>query len=133
VCQAIRAGSSVLVLGEYGSPKAELASALRTELQEYESAIASYKGSLKKSCIELAEQLDIPTAEPKYNKDGEEVGEKPLTADGLKEEIAGNVGDSTLLILPESQRLPASIRYWLEDLLHLGVKLIGFAVANPIT
>jgi len=132
VCQAIRAGSSVLVLGEYGSPKSELAGALRTELEDYSGAIASYQGSLKKLLVSIAQQLDIPTAEPRYNKDGEQVGEKALTADGLKEEITENVGDATLLILPESQRLPASIRYWLEELLYLGVKLIGFAVANPM-
>jgi len=132
VCQAIRAGSSVLVLGEYGSPKSELASALRTELDEFASAIASYQGSLKKLLVSLAEQLDIPTAEPRYNKNGEPVGEKALTADGLKEEIMENVGDATLLILPESQRLPASVRYWLEELLYLGVKLVCFAVANPM-
>jgi len=128
----VRAGSSVLVLGEYGSPKLQLANAVKNELQNYNSAIASYQGSLKKLLVELAEQLDIPTTEPKYNKDGELVGEKPFTADGLKQEITENVGDATLLILPESQRLPASIRYWLEELLHLGVKIVCFAVANPM-
>jgi hypothetical protein len=80
-------------------------------LDEFASAIASYQGSLKKLLVSIAEQLDIPTSEPRYNKNGEPVGEKALTADGLKEEIMENVGDATLLILPESQRLPASVRY----------------------
>jgi len=68
VCQAVRAGSSVLVLGEYGSPKLQLANAVKNELQDYNSAIASYQGSLKKLLVELAEQLDIPTTEPKSNQ-----------------------------------------------------------------
>lgn len=77
-------------------------------------------------------QLDIPTSEPKYNKDGEPVGERQFTADQLKEEIAANVGESTLLIITESQRVPASVRYWLEELLVVRVKLVMFAVTNPM-
>ena len=89
---------------------------------ELNCALASYKGSLKKFLVEIATALDIPTT----NENG-----KSLTADALKEEIAENVGDSTLLIIPESQRLPSSIRYWLEALLDNEVLLVCFAVANP--
>ena len=94
-------------------------------------ATVTYKGSGKRFCEQLAEQLDIPTTEPKLDKDGEVVGEKPLTLDALKEEIAGNVGDQTLLILPEAKRLPTGIRYWLEDLMAAGARLCCFAVVNP--
>ncbi len=132
VCHAVNNGHSVLVLGEYGSGINGFADALLGEMAEdFNCAIASYKGSLKKFLVSLAEALDIPTSEPKYNNNGDEVGEKALTADGLKEEIACNVGDETLLIIPDSQRLPASLRYWLEGLLDNGINLVMFAVANP--
>ncbi|WP_264320940.1 hypothetical protein [Zarconia navalis] len=94
-------------------------------------AIAIYKGSGKKFFTDIAEQLDIPTTEPKLNKDGEEVGEKPLTMDGLKEEIAGNIDENTLLIFPEAKRLTTGVRYWLEDAIASGVKVVCFAVVNP--
>ncbi|BAU66115.1 hypothetical protein STA3757_35170 [Stanieria sp. NIES-3757] len=60
-------------------------------------------------------QLDIPTTETQYNKNGDPSGEKDLTVDALKEEILVNSGEDTLLILPEAKRLTTSIRYWDED------------------
>ncbi len=78
--------------------------------------------------MHIAEALDIPTSEPKYNANGDEVGEKALMADGLKEEIADNVGDETFLIIPDSQRLPASLRYWLEGLLDNGINNDEFRI-----
>jgi hypothetical protein len=35
------------------------------------------------------------------------------------------------LILPEAKRLTTKIRYWLEDLISNGVKVVCFAAANP--
>ena len=49
--------------------------------EEFNGAIASYKGSLKKFLISIAEALDLPTKEPKYNASGDEVGEKALTVE----------------------------------------------------
>ena len=98
---------------------------------EYAIALAIYKGASKKFFVALAEQLDIPTTEDKYNKDGEVVGEKPLTMDALKDEIADNVNANTLLIFPEAKRLTTGIRYWLEDLMRGGVRVVCFAAANP--
>ena len=80
--------------------------------------------------VTLAESLDIPTTAPKYNKDGEVTGEKAMTGDALKEEISQNVNQNTVLILPEAQRLPASIRYWLDILLKKGVRLVCLAIAS---
>lgn len=98
---------------------------------EYAIALAVYKGSGKKFFVALAEQLGIPTTEDKVNKDGEVVGEKALTMDALKDEIADNVNADTLLILPEAKRLTTGIRYWLEDLMNAGVRVVCFAAANP--
>jgi hypothetical protein len=125
-------GHSVLVLGEAGSGKAQFARALFDRFAgECDCAIATYKGSGKDFFCSIAEQLGIPTSEPKYNKDGDEVGEKAMTLDKLKKEIAANLNAKTLLILPESKRLTTGVRYWLEDLMSVGVRVVCFAVVNP--
>lgn len=98
---------------------------------DYAIATATYKGSGKKFFESIANQLDIPTTEPKFDKNGDEVGEKPMTMDKLKEEIALNVMPNTCLIFPEAKRLTTGIRYWLEDLMNAGVRVVCFAVVNP--
>ncbi|AOX04725.1 hypothetical protein BJP34_35695 (plasmid) [Moorena producens PAL-8-15-08-1] len=111
------------MLGEAGVGKGEFAQGLYEELLgEFSAAIAIYKGSGKKFFQALAFQLHIPTE----NDEG-----KPLTMDQLKEEIASNCNDSTLLIFPEAKRLTTGIRYWLEDLMASGVRVVCLAVANP--
>jgi hypothetical protein len=113
VCAAVRAGNSVLVLGEAGTGKDDFALALHEEMSgEFNSAIATYKGSIKKFFIAIAWKLDIPTTETQYNKNGDPTGEKDLTVDAIKQEILDNSGEDTLLILPEAKRLTTSIRYW---------------------
>ena len=89
---------------------------------EFNTAIATYKGSLKKFFIAIALSLGCPTE----NDQG-----KAMTVDALKEEILENSGEDTLLILPEAQRLTTSIRYWLEDAIAQGGRVVCFAVANP--
>ena len=89
---------------------------------EYQSAIATYKGSLKKFFIAIAMQLGCPT---------EDERDKPMTVDALKEEILINTNENTLLIFPEAQRLTTSIKYWLEDMISAGARVVCFAVANP--
>jgi hypothetical protein len=101
----------------------DFAQALYEELLgDFKTAIATYKGSAKKFFQTIAFELDIPTE----NEDG-----KQLTVEQLKEEIAANCSDDTLLILPEAKRLTTGIRYWLEDLMANGVVVLCFAVANP--
>ena len=113
----------MLVLGETGTGKADFAKVLHDEmLDEYQSAIATYKGSIKKFFIAIAMQLDCPTE----NDEG-----KAMTVDALKEEILINSNENTLLIFPESKRLTTSIRYWLEDMINAGARVVCFAVANP--
>ncbi|WP_036489660.1 hypothetical protein [Myxosarcina sp. GI1] len=123
VCAAVRAGNSILVLGETGTGEDDFAIAVHETMSaEFNCAIATYKGSLKKFFIAIAMQLDCPTE----NDEG-----KPLTVDGLKEEILVNSGEDTLLVFPEAKRLTTSIRYWLEDMMAAGVRIVCFAVANP--
>ncbi|MGK7935133.1 MAG: hypothetical protein AB4206_04920 [Xenococcaceae cyanobacterium] len=70
----------------------------------------------------IAMQLGCPTE----NDEG-----KAMTVDALKEEILVNSGEDTLLVFPEAKRLTTSIRYWLEDMISAGARVVCFAVANP--
>lgn len=111
----------MLILGEVGSGISDLP--LEVVAASSTAAIATYKGSGKRFFVEIARQLEIP-------EDNEETG-KPLTMDGLKEEILLNVGPSTVFVLPEARRLTTGIRYWLEDCQAAGVTLVCFAAAVP--
>lgn len=123
ICAAIHSGYSVLVLGEAGSGVDELAQAIYHQFSgELDVAIAIYKGSGKQFFKVVAEQLDIPTE----TEEG-----RALTMEVLKEEIALNASDHWLFILPEAKRLTTGIRYWLEDLIASGVRVVCFAAANP--
>jgi hypothetical protein len=123
VVKAIAAGNSVIVLGEAGTGKTDFALALHEEMSgEFNSAIATYKGSIKKFFVAIAMQLGCPT---------EDERDRPLTVDALKQEILENAGEDTLLIFPEAKRLTTSIRYWIEDMISAGAKVVCFAVANP--
>lgn len=130
-CAALEAGNSVLVLAEAGMIGSFPDLVMRHFSGKLTVALATYKGSGKRFLEQIAEQLSIPTTEPKLDKNGDAVGEKPLTLDALKDEIAANVDDQTLLIFPEAKRLTTGIRYWLEDLMATGVKLCCFAAVNP--
>lgn len=119
----------MIVLGEFGSSLDEAASAIEQQLEgEFSIAKAVYKGSGKRFFISIANQFDIPTTCPKFNADGEEIGEKPMTLDELKEEIALNIPADALLLFPEAKRLTTGIRFWLED---LNCRICCFAVVNP--
>ena len=119
----IAAGNSIIVLGEAGTDKTDLAVAVHEEMSnEFNSAIATYKGSIKKFFIAIAMQLGCPT---------EDENDKAMTVDALKEEILINSNENTLLVFPEAKRLTTSIRYWLEDMISAGVRVVCFAVANP--
>ena len=91
-------------------------------MAEFNCAIATYKGSIKKFFIAIAMHLGCPT---------EDGNDKPMTVDALKEEILMNSGEDTVLIFPEAKRLTTSIRYWLEDAIAQGVRVVCFAVTNP--
>ena len=119
----------MIVLGEFGSSLDEAASAIEQQLEgEFSIAKVVYKGSGKRFFTQLAGQFDIPTTCPRLNADGEEIGEKAMTLDELKEEIALNLPADALLILPEAKRLTTLITFWLED---LNCRICCFAVVKP--
>ena len=131
ICAALEGAHSTLVLGEVGL-LGDLPQQLHQHFQRScRAAIATYKGSGKRFFVDLAEQLDVSTTEPKLNKDGEAVGEKEMTMDALKDELMDNIGPGVLMILPEAKRLTTGIRYWLEDAIASGVTVCCFAVVNP--
>jgi hypothetical protein len=102
VCAAVKAGNSVIALGEAGTGTIDFAQSLYEEmLGDFQAAIAIYKGSLKNFFKTIAYQLEIPTE----NEDG-----KAMNVDALKEEIAANCDENTLLILPEAKRLTTA--FW---------------------
>jgi hypothetical protein len=86
-------------------------------------AIATYKASTKNLLKAIAEGLGCPT-------ETDDEKPKPMNLEQLKEEILSNAGGA-VIILPEAQRLPASIRYWLSDCLADGAKVIALAAVNP--
>ncbi|MFN9174868.1 MAG: hypothetical protein ACK58N_10265, partial [Synechocystis sp.] len=85
-------------------------------------ALACYKGSLKNFFKAIATQLDVPTENEKGSG---------LSVDVLKDEILMNVGEDTVFVFPEAQRLTTSIRYWLEDCMEQGVTIACFGTHNP--
>ena len=89
---------------------------------KYQAAVTTYKGSLKRFFQGMAMQLDCPTHDD---------NDKAMTVDALKEEILINSGEHTLLIFPEAKRLTTSVRYWLEDMIFAGARIVCFAVTNP--
>lgn len=117
------------MLGEFGSSLDDAATAIEFELRDnFSIAKAIYKGSGKNFFKALANAFDIDTTMPKFNANGEEIGEKQMTLDELKEEIAANIPADALLILPEARRLSTGIRFWLED---LSCRMCCFSLTNP--
>jgi hypothetical protein len=126
ICQAIEDGLPTIVLGEKGLfPQLPIEVAKHFQ-SEFQVALATYKGGVKGFLVSVAEQLDIPIVDDPYAEKP-----KPLTVDQLKDELLGNTSDRTLFVLPEAKRLTTSIRFWLEDLIAQGVRVVCFAAANP--
>jgi hypothetical protein len=126
ICAVTRLGHSVLVLGE-----GEVNSLAGRVAQHFEGertvAIARYRGGQKPFFVDLARALEIPTSEPKFNAKGEEVGERQLTAEQLKEELLQNASEDWLLLVPDAKSMTSGICYWLEDAIGAGVKVVGFS------
>lgn len=132
IVHSLLANHSVIVVGETGVTDNLGQTLYESLMGERECAICVYKGSVKKFLETIAFELDIPTTETKYNNKGEPTGERALTVEQLKEEIAANCSEETLFILPEAKRLTTSIRYWLEELIANGVTVCCISPVNPM-
>lgn len=113
VISSLLKGQSILVLGESGSGKSVIGLEVEERLgDEYRIAVASYSGSAKQTLIAIAEALGVPTETADERP-------KPLTADQLRVEIAKDMNcGRRLLIADDAHRWPASLRYWMEELLR---------------
>lgn len=119
---AIADNHSCLVLAEAGQGLNALAEEIYYQIDSRLLALACYKGSLKNFFKAIATQLDVPTE----NEKG-----AVLPIDVLKDEILMNVGEDTVFVFPECQRLTTSIRYWLEDCMEQGVTIACFGTYAP--
>lgn len=119
-------GQGLLVLGESGSGKSELAKAIAKHFGSHKRvAIATYGGSAKETLVNIAEALDVPTVT---------ADEKPkaLTAEQLRKELLYDLrGGRALLVVDDAHRFPASLRYWLEDVLKADGLLLLLADRPP--
>ena len=127
--EALRAGSSILVLGESGSGKSTIAENVRQILEGegYRVAIAEYLGSAKTTLQGVAQQLGVDTTET--NQNGKE---RSLTLEELRSALAADVvSPRTLLIVDDAQRFPASLRYWLEAVFKAGALILMLGDRPP--
>ncbi len=113
VLSSLLKGQSLLVLGESGSGKSVLGLEVAKRLgSQYRTAMANYSGSAKQTLIAIADALGVPTETCDERP-------KPLTADQLRVEIRDDMnGGRRLLIADDAHRWPASLRYWMEELLR---------------
>lgn len=126
-CHSLDQGESVLLIGEAGSGKSYIAEKVRRhfEGQGWTTAVATYGGSAKQTLLDLCEALGVPTVTD---------DEKPknLTAEGLRQALLRCVVQARhLLVVENSQRFPASLRYWLEDVLDAQGLLLLTATDPP--
>ncbi|PSN17801.1 9-O-acetyl-N-acetylneuraminate esterase [filamentous cyanobacterium CCP5] len=119
---------SLLVLGESGSGKSVLGSAIAQQFSsELKVATATYSGSSKQTLVGIAEALDVPIVEvtPKGR-------ERPLTAEELRVELLDALKNAkALLIVDDAHRFPSSLRYWLEEVLKAGGLMLLLADRPP--
>lgn len=95
-------------------------------IEKFTVAIAVYKGSAKKFLENIAFQIGVSTVEVKDNGK-----ERNLTVDEIKESILDAINDEYVFILPNANRLPTSIRFFLEDCLGFGLTICTIAPNNP--
>jgi hypothetical protein len=123
ICGAIDAKQSLLVVGKIGEGKSHIAQKVEAELSArgWVVWLGKYEGQAKSLMESIAARFDVPTT-IEINDDGKT---KPMTAIQLKKELADNIArPNWVLIFDDADRLPASFRYWLEDLHKLNVRLL---------
>lgn len=125
VLDSLRKGQSLLVLGEAGSGKSVLGIEIARRMSAaMKVAVVSYSGSAKQTLITIAEAFEVPTETADERP-------KPLTADQLRQEIKSDMeGGGRLLIADDAHRWPASLRYWMEELLR-GKSLLLLIADRP--
>ena len=124
IVSTLQANSSLLVVGEAGCGKTFLANAVEERLADLGFVVGRMKaGTIKYIFLNLAEDLGVPT---------ETLEGKALNTQELQDAIAEDLEENTaFLIADQANRLPVSIRIWLEKLLENGQPLLLLATYPP--
>ena len=127
--KTINAGESALIVGEAGSGKTVLAERAINNLSR-PCCLIDYLGSTKQTLSRIAEGFMVPVTEPKFNAKGEEVGERKLTAEELREAILDSSKPSWVIFCDDAELWPSSLRLWLCQLCSRGVSVVLLAKVN---
>lgn len=121
---SLLANSSILVVGEEGCGKSELATAIVESLQEDGFTVATTEPATPKQMLtEIAEQLGVETR----SLEG-----KALTADRLQLAIADYFeGNTAFLVIDDAHLCESKFRIWLKTLKRQGVPMLLFATDPP--
>ena len=121
---SLLANSSILVVGEEGCGKSELATAIVESLQEDGFTVATTEPATPKQMLtEIAEQLGVETR----SLEG-----KALTADRLQIAIADYFeGNTAFLVIDDAHLCESKFRIWLKTLKRQGVPMLLFATDPP--
>jgi hypothetical protein len=121
VVNAVLQRQSLLVLGEAGAGKTTLARASRDMLSAcgVTAPIVSYQGAAKQFYVDLAGSLGCDTT----RSSGSQKSAQELRDDLVKYVVA----DSVAVLIDDAERMPASVRYWVQDCLTDGAVIVLFA------
>ncbi len=124
ITASLLANGAILVVGEEGSGKSVLGSAVIKKLSDDGFLVASVEPTtLKQMMTEICFCLDIPT---------ETLQGKSLTIEKLKIAIADFFKENTaFLILDDAQRCDRKFRFWLKKLRRQGVPMLVLATDPP--
>lgn len=129
ICGALEANQSLLVIGKTGEGKSHIAAKIQGEMSArgWTAWLGKYQGGAKPLLESIAEKFDIPT-----EFDLDEGRTKPMTAIQIRAELTQNLArPKWLLIFDDSDRIPVSLRYWMETLNAEGVRLLLISSPPP--
>lgn len=129
ICGALEASQSLLVIGKTGEGKSHIAAKIQDEMSArgWTAWLGKYQGGAKPLLESIAEKFDIPT-----EFDLDEGRTKPMTAIQIRAELTQNLArPKWVLIFDDSDRIPVSLRYWLETLNAEGVRLLLISSPPP--
>lgn len=126
VLAALKANSSILVVGEEGSGKSTLGSAVISQLTQEGFAVAFCEPATPKQMLtEIAEQIGVST----HKLEG-----KSLVVEELKQAIAVHLKSNTaFLIVDDAHSCEPRFRRWLKHLKRQGSPMLVLATNPPRT
>lgn len=129
VCGALDARQSLLIIGKVGEGKSYFSAKVAEEMSArgWTVWLGKYEGQAKSLLESISARFDIPiTIEVMEGK------EKPMTAIQMKAELLANLArPNWLLIFDDADRIPVSLRYWLESLNAENVRILLVSAPPP--